>query len=134
MENKQTLIGEVTADQINAWKEQHGEVFAIKVNGHVCYLRKPTRRELSFATTAGKNDPLKFNETLLRGCWLGGSEAIRRDDDKFMGASGVLDKIVPYAEAELESFKGYRGRSCGGPRLDPETGYPAALLPPYRPR
>ena len=72
MENKQTLIGEVTADQINAWKEQHGEVFAIKVNGHVCYLRKPTRRELSFATTAGKNDPLKFNETLLRGCWLGG--------------------------------------------------------------
>ena len=85
MENKQTLIGEVTADQINAWKEQHGEVFAIKVNGHVCYLRKPTRRELSFATTAGKNDPLKFNETLLRGCWLGGSEAIRRDDDKFMG-------------------------------------------------
>ena len=38
MENKQTLIGEVTADQINAWKEQHGEVFAIKVNGHVCYL------------------------------------------------------------------------------------------------
>ena len=101
MENKQTLIGEVTADQINAWKEQHGEVFAIKVNGHVCYLRKPTRRELSFATTAGKNDPLKFNETLLRGCWLGGSEAIRRDDDKFMGASGVLDKLVPYAEAEL---------------------------------
>ena len=81
MENKQTLIGEVTADQINAWKEQHGEVFAIKVNGHVCYLRKPTRRELSFATTAGKNDPLKF-----------------------MGASGVLDKIVPYAEAELEKL------------------------------
>ena len=54
--------------------------------------------------TAGKNDPLKFNETLLRGCWLGGSEAIRRDDDKFMGASGVLDKIVPYAEAELEKL------------------------------
>ena len=60
MENKQTLIGEVTADQINAWKEQHGEVFAIKVNGHVCY--------------------------------------------KFMVASGVLDKIVPYAEAELEKL------------------------------
>ena len=111
MENKQTLIGEVTADQINAWKEQHGEVFAIKVNGHVCYLRKPTRRELSFATTAGKNDPLKFNETLLRGCWLGGSEAIRRDDDKFMGASGVLDKIVPlsliHIYLETINDKGY---------------------------
>lgn len=104
MEKKQTLIGEVTADQITAWKEQHGEVFAIKVNGHMCYLRKPTRRDLSFASSAGKKDPLKFNETLLRDCWLGGSEAIRRDDDKFMGASGVLDKIIPDAEAELEKL------------------------------
>jgi len=47
---------------------------------------------------------LKFNESLLRDCWLGGSEAIRRDDDKFMGASGLLEKIIPDAEAELEKL------------------------------
>ena len=104
MEKKQTLIGEVTADQINAWKEQHGEDFADKVNGHVCYLRKPTRRDLSFASSAGKKDPLKFNETLLRDCWLGGSEAIRKDDDKFLAAGGLLDRIVEVKEAELEKL------------------------------
>ena len=103
-EKQEALVGQATVAEIDEWKKRHGDIYAIKVDGHVCYLRKPTRRELSFATTAGKNDPLKFNETLLRGCWLGGSEAIRRDDDKFMGASGVLDKIIPDAEAELEKL------------------------------
>ena len=82
MDKKENLIGQATTEQINAWKEQHGDIFAFKVDGHICYLRKPTRRD----------------------CWLGGSEAIRRDDDKFMGASGLLEKIIPDAEAELEKL------------------------------
>ncbi|KAA2369888.1 MULTISPECIES: hypothetical protein [Alistipes] len=103
-EKQEALVGQATVAEIDEWKKRHGDIYAIKVDGHVCYLRKPTRRDLSFASSAGKKDPLKFNETLLRDCWLGGSEAIRRDDDKFMGASGVLDKIIPDAEAELEKL------------------------------
>ena len=103
-EKQEALVGQATVAEIDEWKKRHGDIYAIKVDGHVCYLRKPTRRDLSFASSAGKKDPLKFNETLLRDCWLGGSDAIRRDDDKFMGASGVLDKIIPDAEAELEKL------------------------------
>ena len=103
-EKQEALVGQATVAEIDEWKKRHGDIYAIKVDGHECYLRKPTRRDLSFASSAGKKDPLKFNETLLRDCWLGGSEAIRRDDDKFMGASGVLDKIIPDAEAELEKL------------------------------
>ena len=103
-EKQEALVGQATVAEIDEWKKRHGDIYAIKVDGHVCYLRKPTRRDLSFASSAGKKDPLKFNETLLRDCWLGGSEAIRRDDDKFMGASGVIDKIIPDAEAELEKL------------------------------
>ena len=103
-EKQEALVGQATVAEIDEWKKRHGDIYAIKVDGHVCYLRKPTRRDLSFASSAGKKDPLKFNETLLRDCWLGGSESIRRDDDKFMGASGVLDKIIPDAEAELEKL------------------------------
>ena len=73
-------------------------------SGRPYLLPTQTRRDLSFASSAGKKDPLKFNESLLRDCWLGGSEAIRRDDDKFMGASGLLEKIIPDAEAELEKL------------------------------
>ena len=103
-EKQEALVGQATVAEIDEWKKRHGDIYAIKVDGHLCYLRKPTRRDLSFASSAGKKDPLKFNETLLRDCWLGGSEAIRRDDDKFMGASGVLDKIIPDAEAALEKL------------------------------
>lgn len=103
MKNKE-FIGQATAEQIAAWKEEHGEVFAIKVEGHVCYLKKPLRKAISYASVAGKVDPLKFNETLLRECWLGGSEAIRKDDDLFLAAGGVLSEIVQVKEAELEKL------------------------------
>lgn len=101
---KTALIGQAAPEQIAEWKEKHGEVFSIKVDGHICYLRKPTRKAISYASMAGKSDPLKFNETLLRECWLGGSEAIRKDDDKFLAAGGVLDRIVEVKQAELEKL------------------------------
>lgn len=99
--SKETLIGQATPEQIAVWKEKHGEIFSIKVDNHVCYLHKPGRKTISYASVAGKNDPLKFNETLLRECWLGGSESIRKDDDKFLAAGAVLDQIVEVKEAEL---------------------------------
>lgn len=103
MKNKE-FIGQATPEQIAAWKEEHGDIFAIKAEEHVCYLKKPTRKAISYASVAGKVDPLKFNETLLRECWLGGSEEIRHDDDLFLAAGGVLGEIVQVKEAELEKL------------------------------
>ncbi len=97
-------IGQAAPEQIAEWKQQHGEVFAVKVDGHVCYLHKPSRKTISYASVAGKTDPLKFNETLLRERWLGGSEAIRQDDGMFLAAGGVLDRLVEIKEAELEKL------------------------------
>lgn len=107
--NEKMLIGQVTDEKIKEWKETHGDVFSVKTedkqeNIHVAYLKKPKRKHISAATVAGKIDPLKFNETLLCECWLGGSEEIRRDDDMFMAASGVLDQLLDVKEAELEKL------------------------------
>ncbi|MCD8041442.1 MAG: hypothetical protein LUH10_00100 [Tannerellaceae bacterium] len=101
---KERLTGQAADSQIQEWKEQYGDVFCIKTEGHVCYLRKPNRRAISYATVAGKTDPLKFNETLMRECWLGGSEEVRTNDDMFMAACGVLDKIIELKQAELEKL------------------------------
>lgn len=101
---EKTMIGQATAEQIKEWKETHGDVFAIRTEGHICYLKKPSRKAISYASVAGKTDPLKFNETLLRECWLGGSEEIRKNDDLFMAASGVLDQLINVKEAELEKL------------------------------
>lgn len=102
MSNKKT--GVATPEQIAQWKEKHGDVFAVSVDGHVCYLKKPDRKTLAYASSIGTKDPIKFNEVLLSNCWLGGSEAIKTDDSLFLGASGKLSEIIEVKEAELEKL------------------------------
>jgi len=95
------LIGEATPEQIQQWKEKYGRVIGIKVDGHIFYLRTPDRKILSYATTVGAKDPIKFNEILLNNCWLGGSEEIKTNDSLFLSVSGKLAELIEIKEAEL---------------------------------
>ena len=104
MKEKEKLIGEATPEQIEGWKKKYGKVFGVKVGGHICYLKKPDRKVLGFASVAGKVDPLKFNEAILNNCFIGGSEEIKKDDDLFLGASSVLQDLIQVKEAELVNF------------------------------
>jgi hypothetical protein len=101
---KTSLIGEVTPAQIQEWKDKHGQIFGIIVDGHICYLKKPDRKILGFASVAGKTDPMKFNEAMLNNCFIGGSEAIKTDDDLFLAASSKLSDLIQVKEAELVNF------------------------------
>ena len=101
MKEKTNLIGQATPEQIEAWKKKHGKVFGIVVDGHIAYLRKPTRPELSYAATVSQNNMLKSNEVLMKAMWLGGSEAIQTEDELFFGASAKLADIIQVKEAEL---------------------------------
>lgn len=96
-----TLIGQATEKQIAEWKTQYGEVWAATCDGHVAYLKRPSRKALSYASVAGKENPMKFNEILLEDCWIGGSEAIKKDDGLFLGVSSKLAELVEIKTAEL---------------------------------
>ncbi|NCC74186.1 MAG: hypothetical protein EOM06_12395 [Sphingobacteriia bacterium] len=98
---EQKLKGQATPEQIEEWKKKHGQVKGLIVDGHICYLKKPDRKTLSFATVAGQKDPLKFNEILLNNCWLGGSEEIKTDDDLFLSAGAKISELITVKEAEL---------------------------------
>lgn len=104
MEEQKKFIGEATPEQIAEWKEKHGDVFAVKCDGHVAYLKKPSRKAISYASIAGKNDPMKFNELLLSDCFVGGSEAVKTDDSLFLGVSGKIAELIEVKEAELEKL------------------------------
>ena len=52
------LIGKASHEQIESWKKQYGKVFGIKVEDHICYLRTPDRKTLSYATSVGDKDPI----------------------------------------------------------------------------
>lgn len=82
-------------------KAKHGEVYEINVDGHTAYLKKPDRKTLSYASSVGAKDPIKFNEILLNGCWVAGDERIKTDDSLFLSASQVLGTLVEVKEATL---------------------------------
>lgn len=102
MNNKDTVkSGQATPEQIQSWKGQYGEIFSIVVEDKVGYLRKVDRKTLSFASTVGTKDPLKFNEIILANCWLGGDEELKTNDDYFLAVSGTLSQLIIVKEAEL---------------------------------
>ena len=90
-----------TKEQIAEWKNKHGQIFCIKVDDKSCYLKKPSRKALGYASMAGKENPLKFNEVLLNDCWLAGDEEIKTNDDLFLSVSQKLGEIIEVKEAEL---------------------------------
>jgi hypothetical protein len=98
---KKELIGQATPDQITEWKNKHGVVKAIIVENHIAYFKKPDRKILGFAYSVGTKDPIKFNEILMNNCFIGGSEAIKKDDDLFLGAGLKLSELIEIKEAEL---------------------------------
>jgi hypothetical protein len=102
MKNENTpKSGEATPEQIEAWKGQYGEIFAIIVEDKIGYLKKVDRQTLSFASTVGTKDPMKFNEIILSNCWLGGDTELKTNDDYFLAVSGTLSQLIIVKEAEL---------------------------------
>lgn len=94
----------VTPEQIAEWKAQHQNVFCIAIEDKKCYLKAPDRKTLSYASSVATSNPMKFNEILLNGCWLGGDEEIKTNDSLFLSASSKLAEIIEVKEATLEKL------------------------------
>lgn len=104
--SKEKLIGEASKEQIEEWKKKHGEMYRLSIvdseeNAHVCYLKKPSRKSIGYASVGSKSNPIKFNEILLKECFVGGDEEIMKDDDLFLSAGGQLAELIQIREAEL---------------------------------
>ena len=95
---------DVTKEQIKQWKAKYKEVFVLRVDDKVAYLRTPDRATLSSASTLATKDPMKFNEAILTNCWLGGDEEIKTDDALFLSASSKLGELIQIKEATLEKL------------------------------
>lgn len=99
---------ETTKEQIAEWEAKYGTISKITVKADggnkVCYLRNPSRKALGYASMAGKDNPLKFNEVVLNDCWLAGDEEIRTNDTLFLSVSGKIAELIEVKEAELEKL------------------------------
>lgn len=95
------LVSEVTQEQIDAWKKEHGDLKKVHVGSKSCILKKPSRKALSYATVAAQTDPLKYNEIILEDCWLAGDEEIKTDSGLFLSLSAHLTELVGMVEVEM---------------------------------
>ena len=79
-------MAKITQTQIDDWKKQHGDVVLYTVDDKEGYFRKPTRQELSYASVASNQmkDVIKYSETLMNACWLGGDREILDKDEYFI--------------------------------------------------
>lgn len=84
---------EISQEQIDKWKEQYDAVFRIgpTEKGFVGYCRNATRQEMSFVSAV--KDPIKFNEALLKACWLDGDAEIQENDAIFMGLAPQIAQV-----------------------------------------
>lgn len=91
-----------TDEEIKGWKEKHGELYQVSVEGYSCILHKPTRKDLSYISSV--KDPIKMSELLLEQTWVAGDEEIKTNDELFMSVVSKMDEIVKFKEAELKKL------------------------------
>ena len=115
---------EVTKEKIQEWKKQYGDVFEfnsvtdkdgnkiVDNKGKVkagekqmsCWLRRPTLQILDAAKVGAGNSQLKFNEILLRNCWIEGDKEILEEDVYKAGVFDLLHLLMAQVDFELKKL------------------------------
>lgn len=104
MEKESTpLTGQASEDQIAIWKYKHGEIFSAVADNHIAYFKKPSRQQLAYSMML-QNNPAKQTESILKGCFVGGSETILTNSDYFLGASSIVKTLVADKTIEVEKL------------------------------
>ncbi len=95
-----------TDSQVEEWKKKHGGVYAFTSEDgeSQCYLRQATRKDLSHCQIVAGVDPYKYNETLIRNCWLGGDEDMQLNEAKFLGLSAKVEDVIEIIECEVKKL------------------------------
>ena len=93
---------EFKKEQIEAWKAKHGDLYQISVDGKSCLLRKPTRKDISYASVV--RDPMQLSETMLKQLWLDGDKEILEQDDLFLAVVAKMEEVMKIKEAEIKKI------------------------------
>lgn len=91
-----------TTEQVQEWKQKHGDLFEISVEEKSCILHRPTRKDLSFVSVV--KDPIKMSEAMLNQLWVAGDEEIKTDDALFLAAIQKMQDVLEVKEAEIKKL------------------------------
>ena len=88
--------------KIDEWKAKHGDLYQISVEGKSCLLRRPTRKDISYASVV--RDPMQLSETMLKQLWLDGDREILEQDDLFLAVVAKMEEVMKVKEAEIKKI------------------------------
>lgn len=95
---------ELSPAEIESFKKEYGSIFLIEVEDKKCYLHQPSRVILDAASAASVKANSKFNEVIMRSCWLAGDKEILEKDEYFLAASTKLSDVIEFKEATLKKL------------------------------
>ena len=103
MNNKEKQIteinGGVTAEQIQAWKNQYGRIAEVRVEDsefgevHIGYFHRPDMTTMQAVNSVSKTNEVKASEVMFDNCWLGGSPQLKTDAIYKMDAMAALGSM-----------------------------------------
>ncbi len=86
---------------IEQLKAKHGDIWEVRVDDIVAYVKKPTRAIQRAAARLGKDDPYKFNEVLVKNCFVGGDERIK-DEENIDEAANQIADLIPQKAGSIK--------------------------------
>jgi hypothetical protein len=89
-----------TKERIAELKAEHGDLFLITVEDKQAIFKAPSRKTLSYANASNK-DIVKFNETILNGCFVEGDRELLDDDRYFLAAGSKAIELIEIKESEI---------------------------------
>lgn len=98
---KNEIMIEPTAEQVAQWKSKHREIYVYEADGKKCWIRKPTRNDISIAAIESP-ELLKRREIIVNMCWLAGDDVLRNEDKYFYGIANVIDQAMEVVQGKLK--------------------------------
>ena len=101
---EQNNLTELSTAEVEAAKQQFGDIFQLTVENKTCFIHKPTRQIIDLAISSSAKRSSLFEETILRNCWLAGNKEMIEDDEYFFAVGKQLDEIIKFKSAELKKL------------------------------
>lgn len=92
-------MSKVTKEQIQQWKDKHGDVYLIEIGEKAAYFREPDVKVWRFAYKALDTSTTAFSLALVKNSFLGGDEELI-SDEMFEDTAGQFQGLIDYEKAE----------------------------------
>jgi hypothetical protein len=99
-----------TPEQLKEWKAKYKRLKLFTFTDAqtkkqmCCVLRNPTQAEIGLAVINAKKNPMSFNSTIIKSCWLVGDEAIQDNDDAMQYIGEELESLVKEGSIEVKNL------------------------------